>query len=86
MKIKKEQLTKTQHCALASYPLCRVLSITIPFHPVTKRLACPELLQKNQKKGECEKASIGSKHKGDNRSSIKVTIDLSGQSSLIFCL
>lgn len=67
-KIKKEQLCKTQHFALASYPLCRVLSITIPFHAVTKRLACPELFQKNQKKGKCEKASIGSKRKGDNRS------------------
>lgn len=57
----------------------------MPFQPLTKRLACPELFQKNQKR-ECEKASIGSKHKGDNRSNIKVIIDLSGQSRLIFCL
>lgn len=81
---KKEQLSKTQHFALASYLLCRALSIIIPFQALTKRLACPELLQKNQKKGECEKASRGSKHKGDNRSNIKVIIDLSGQFSLIF--
>lgn len=81
---KKEQLSKTQHFALASYLLCRALSITIPFQAFTKRLACPELLQKNQKEGEHEKASTGSKHQGDNRSNIKVIIDLSGQFSLIY--
>lgn len=63
---KKEQLSKTQRFALASYLLCRALSITIPFQAFTKRLACPELLQKNQKR-EHEKASTGSKHQGDNR-------------------
>lgn len=83
---KKEQLSKTQRFALASYPLCRALSTTIPFQALTKRLACPELLQKNQKKGEREKASTGSKHKGDKRSNIKVIIDLSGQFSPIFFL